>query len=419
MRAFAQKIPVSPPPARAIQAKLAINQPGDACEQEADRIAVQVLAAPALAGVTRARVQFQRLAGQSVGPMEAAPASVEQALAIPGRPLELALRQDMEKRFGYDFSRVRIHCGTAAEQSARDVDARAYTLGRDIVFGAGGFAPGTQAGRRLIAHELTHVVQQGPLGEVAPHGGSMRSGMIRRQPSPSAKPAGKAEARLADLAKDPGKAHQAWKRLSADDRAAMLETMAQRYGTIFATRFRDIAEQGKPDLTVEYSQPGTGRTREQLKAAGWRFMDMEVTGTAAIDVEIWVHPTGKTLRRDVSTYRFTQPKEEAPPKEPPEEESDCQREFHKIRPRTWALVAEVDAVVDRLESLPAGGDRAPIDADFQRISAALRAQLAEWHKLRDQAEAEGDEDCRDEIVEEENSAGDQLESDLERWNRIK
>jgi hypothetical protein len=379
-----------------------------------------VLAAPAHAGVMRAPAQIQRLAGQSVEPMDAAPASVDQALAIPGRPLELALRQDMEKRFGYDFSRVRIHSGAAAEQSARDVDAHAYTLGQDIVFGAGGFAPGTQEGRRLIAHELTHVVQQGPLGEVAPQGNrSMPSGVIRRQPRPSVKPAAKAEARLADLAKDPGKAHQAWKRLSAVDRATVLDTMAQRYGTIFANQFRDIAEQGKPDLTLDYRQPGTGPTREQLKAGGWRFMDMEITGTAAIDIEIWVHPTGRTLRRDVSTYRFAQPKVEAPPKEPPEDESNCLREFHKIRPRIWALVAEFDSVVDRLESLPAGGDRAPIDTDFQRTTAAIRAQFAEWHKLRDQAEADGDEDCRSEIVDEENVAGDQLESDLERWNRIK
>jgi hypothetical protein len=411
------RIPINAPPARAIQAKPAINQPGDAYEQEADRVADQVLAAPAHAGVMRATAQVQRLAGQSAGPMDAAPASVDQALAIPGRPLELALRQDMEQRFGYDFSRVRIHSGVAAEQSARDADAHAYTLGQDIVFGAGGFAPGTQAGRRLIAHELTHVVQQGPLGQVAPQGNpSMPSGVIRRQPRPSGKPAAKAEARLADLAKDPGKAHQAWKRLSAEDRATVLENMTQRYGTTFANRFRDIAEQGKPDLTLYYQQPGTGPMREQLKASGWRFMEMEITGSAAFDVEIWVHPTGRTRRRDVSTYRFAQPKVEVPP---PEEESDCLREFHKIRPRIWALVAEFDAVVDRLESLPTGGDRAPIDADFQRTTAAIRAQFAEWHKLRDRAEADGDDDCRSEIVEEENMAGDQLESDLERWNRIK
>jgi hypothetical protein len=66
----------------------------------------------------------------------------------------------MEQRFGHDFSRVRVHSGAAAEQSARDVNAHAYTVGHDMVFAGGRFAPGTHEGRRLIAHELTHVVQQ-------------------------------------------------------------------------------------------------------------------------------------------------------------------------------------------------------------------------------------------------------------------
>jgi len=66
----------------------------------------------------------------------------------------------MEHRFGHDFSRVRVHAGEAAAASAEEVNSHAYTVGRNIVFGAGAYAPGSQRGRRLIAHELTHVVQQ-------------------------------------------------------------------------------------------------------------------------------------------------------------------------------------------------------------------------------------------------------------------
>lgn len=143
-----------------LQTKLTINEPGDAYEQEADRIADQVMAAPVHSAISGAPPRIQRLSGQSIGQTEAAPASVDQALASPGRPLEPALRQDMEQRFGHDFSRVRVHTGTAAEQSAQDVNAHAYTVGRNMVFGEGRFTPGTQEGRRLIAHELTHVVQQ-------------------------------------------------------------------------------------------------------------------------------------------------------------------------------------------------------------------------------------------------------------------
>jgi hypothetical protein len=137
-----------------------VNEPGDSYEQEADRIADQVLAMPAHPAVSSAPPRIQRFVGQSTGQAEAAPTSVDQALASPGRPLEPALRQEMEQRFGYDFSRVRVHSDAAAEQSAREVNAHAYTVGQNIVFGVGRFAPGTSEGRRLIAHELTHVVQQ-------------------------------------------------------------------------------------------------------------------------------------------------------------------------------------------------------------------------------------------------------------------
>jgi Domain of unknown function (DUF4157) len=142
-----------------LQKKLRINESGDAYEQEADRVADQVTKRmhPDLGG---APPHLQRFSGQSDGQMAAAPASVEHALSDPGKPLESPLRQEMERRFGHDFSRVRVHCGSAAEQSTRDVNANAYTVGHDIAFAAGNYAPSTHVGRRLIAHELAHVVQQ-------------------------------------------------------------------------------------------------------------------------------------------------------------------------------------------------------------------------------------------------------------------
>lgn len=153
-------IPLYPKSQARIQAKLTVNAPGDIYEHEADRIADQMMATPAYTAVSGAPPHIQRFVGQPSRQMEAAPASVDQALVSPGKPLEPALRQDMEQRFSHDFSRVRVHTDAAAEQSARDVNARAYTVGRDIVFGAGRFAPRTHEGQRLIAHELTHVVQQ-------------------------------------------------------------------------------------------------------------------------------------------------------------------------------------------------------------------------------------------------------------------
>jgi hypothetical protein len=89
-----------------------------------------------------------------------APPIVDDVLQSSGEPLEPATRALMEERFGYDFGNVRIHRDARAAESARSVHAEAYTVGHDIVFNSGGFAPRTETGRRLLAHELTHVVQQ-------------------------------------------------------------------------------------------------------------------------------------------------------------------------------------------------------------------------------------------------------------------
>ena len=165
-----------------VQPKLTLSLPGDSYEQEADRVSEQVMRMPE-PPLRRAfprgggcptcqtkqpdhkdeRLQTKRVqAGETE--QTTTPPSVQEVLAAPGQPLDQATRGFMEQRFGFDFSRVRVHSDAAAEQSARDVNARAYTAGDNIVFGAGGFTPSTREGRRLIAHELTHVVQQGGRG---------------------------------------------------------------------------------------------------------------------------------------------------------------------------------------------------------------------------------------------------------------
>ena len=105
---------------------------------------------------------------------QAAPASVYRALASPGTALDRSTRAFMEAGFGRDFSRVRIHADGGAATSAREVEALAYSVGGDVVFGPGQYQPGTAAGRRLIAHELVHVAQEDAAG-----------GILRRQPAPA------------------------------------------------------------------------------------------------------------------------------------------------------------------------------------------------------------------------------------------
>jgi hypothetical protein len=143
-----------------VQRKLSVGASNDPLEHEADRVADQVLSRPQSARASGPWPNIQRAASSHSMAAAEAPASVDRVLASPGRPLEGATQQDMEQRFGQDFSAVRIHEGGPAAQSARDVHAHAYTAGNHIVFGDGRFSPGTSEGRRLLAHELTHVVQQ-------------------------------------------------------------------------------------------------------------------------------------------------------------------------------------------------------------------------------------------------------------------
>jgi outer membrane protein OmpA-like peptidoglycan-associated protein len=94
------------------------------------------------------------------GESTSVPSIVNEVLLSPGQPLARGTRAFMEPRFGYDFNKVRIHADFRAAESARSVDAHAYTVGQHMVFGEGKYSPWTRMGKRLIAHELTHVVQQ-------------------------------------------------------------------------------------------------------------------------------------------------------------------------------------------------------------------------------------------------------------------
>lgn len=143
-----------------IQAKLTINAPGDVYEQEADRIADQVLITPTHQVVGGKPMNIQRFAGQPAGQIGSVPASVDRAIASPGRPLEPVLRRDMEQRFGHDFSGVRVHTGLKAVESALELNAQAFTTGHHVIFGGGRYTPETTSGKTLLVHELTHVVQQ-------------------------------------------------------------------------------------------------------------------------------------------------------------------------------------------------------------------------------------------------------------------
>ncbi len=106
------------------------------------------------------RLTLQRSSTNQAEPSEVPPI-VHEVLRSPGQPLDPETRAFMEPRFGHDFSKVRVHTDAESAESAQAVDALAYTLGQDVVFGNGQYVPSTHEGRRLIAHELMHIVQQG------------------------------------------------------------------------------------------------------------------------------------------------------------------------------------------------------------------------------------------------------------------
>ncbi len=200
-----------------IQPKLKVGQPNDKYEQEADRVAEQIMrmsepACPECKEEEEELIQTKPLAEQITPlvqrqveleneeliqaqlvdgtqlqrqeePEEEEEAEEEEIIQpkgglsqIPelisdlesrikslksgGQPLPKSVRAFFEPRFGHDFTQVRVHTDTLGAKSARAVNAKAYTLGRDIVFGAGQYAPKTTVGKELLAHELTHVVQQ-------------------------------------------------------------------------------------------------------------------------------------------------------------------------------------------------------------------------------------------------------------------
>ncbi|HKQ30668.1 MAG TPA: DUF4157 domain-containing protein [Burkholderiales bacterium] len=149
-----------------MQTKLQVSQPGDAFEREADRVADQVLRMPqpdsSLDKVTQTDTapRVSRVASSSIVSSPSATPTVHDTLRDSGQPLDAATRGFFEPRFGHDFDDVRIHTNTKAAESAQSVSARAYTVGNNIAFNEGEYSPQSTAGQRLLAHELTHVVQQ-------------------------------------------------------------------------------------------------------------------------------------------------------------------------------------------------------------------------------------------------------------------
>ena len=183
----------------ALQAKLRIGQPGDVYEQEADRVADEVMRMLEPQTVSREDLHTRRVYQGEEEELRRQPEEEEEeellqtkeisgqnaettpdlespinAIRGGGKPLAESERAYFEPRFGADFSQVKVHTGAQAAESTRVMNAHAFTLGQDVVFGEGQYSPQTSSGKKLLAHELSHVMQQ----EIH---GSIRNKLIQRE----------------------------------------------------------------------------------------------------------------------------------------------------------------------------------------------------------------------------------------------
>src|SRR5260221_11630859 len=191
------RLPVHPNNSTMLQTKLVVNEPGDKYEQEADQVAERVMrsseseysqAASFSQNSSSYPIQRKHPQGEEVNrqpEQEEAEREEDESLQAKtfsgekpaitseiqtqinsirgnGHVLPPSYRKQMEAHLGHDFSQVKIHTDTHAAETAHALHARAYTIDQDIIFGSGQFAPETYEGKKLLAHELTHVVQQSP-----------------------------------------------------------------------------------------------------------------------------------------------------------------------------------------------------------------------------------------------------------------
>ena len=255
--------PVADMPVRSpVQPKLRIGPVDDPLELEADRVADAVIRGEPAGAVSPAPTVPQRMCagceaeegdeplvqrkcagcGGGAGPASADAAA--RAVSSGGAPLSPGLRAYFEPRFGRDLSHVRVHTNAGAASAARDIGARAYTLGSDIAFATGEYAPASPAGRQLVAHELAHVAQQ---GEAAPH--TVRRAVAASSTCPP-HPQGAGATALADIT-------------DADARAELMLLGASNLLTVEAIDFDDPAI-GPTDVSRAYERrfglppPATG-----------------------------------------------------------------------------------------------------------------------------------------------------------------
>jgi hypothetical protein len=300
----------TPPLPGPIQPKLVVGPANDPLEHEADRVAGQVMhmSAPESPIATgppelfhgcsdcneRPQTPRTRPDGEHETPPDGKiPDIVHDVLRSPGQALDGNVRSFFEPRFGHDFSQVRVHTDELGAQSAHEVNALAYTAGFHIVFAPGRYAPQTHTGQRLLAHELTHVVQQRVGAVKGTFAGAEYPGSIslQRQPAaPTALPVEKALAHLLPQTQAAGKLA----------RSAVIPPYAPGLGPQRALAVNDLIDvddfQGAIDMLVHYKSVD-GEIDLSLLEGRKMYFDESVTDKDARTAQpFWEYDVGRARR---------------------------------------------------------------------------------------------------------------------------
>jgi hypothetical protein len=333
------------------------------------------------------------------------PRTVRDVLAQSGDALPVAAREYFEPRFGFDFANVRVHADSAAAHAADALHARAFTAGSHIAFAANAFAPGTQSGGLLLAHELAHVAQGGTAVQckkdetrdaaamtAAPARRGSRRGRAQRRRERSVQD-------LQKLARQPAAAHSAWRRLELAQQIVVYEQMVALFGAQFAERFRVLAAAKQRPQSVDHTTNVSGTDTTALAARGYVFSGYSHGAARDTWLQIWLHPSGSTFRivsRSVTgggtpaapavamqPAPSPEPAAEAAP-ELEEQEAEAPAptsEWNAKQRAMWHLLKRFEANIEALEELcyadpyqPAAAERKSLDLVVDK--SALSQQYA-------------------------------------------
>lgn len=286
-------------PSPFIQAKFIVGKSNDIYEQQANTAATNVMLSkkanttPITSIATNNNIQTKSNSQQN-GSVSSSFASSLNNSKGKGTSLSQDTNNNMSKAFNTNFNSVKVHTDNSAVNMNNDLKSRAFTNGNNIYFNSGEYAPNSPKGKRLLAHELTHVIQQ--------KGGTKN--MIQKQEDEDI-PVSQSVIDLAPLSRVPRLAHQRWERLDASQRTIVFYGMVDLYGIEFAGRFWQLANAGTHNYTVSYMNRTAQRRSMQFRdetILGQGYILAGITqDTDAFDrvlsrqFEVWLHPDGRMI----------------------------------------------------------------------------------------------------------------------------